>query len=194
MLKNYFASEIGMIQHAEIRGLVEEAFDKIAPEGVERAPSSSSGKHHPPDERGEGGWLLHARRVFRVVDDLARSFELTMFERDILYASALLHDLLQYGEGPYQPGSPTVAEHPILIARALHNKVDDYYHCIKTVADVIQFHSGIWGPAWDSPYTDLAAAYRRDVVSDNHFQKLPAIIHLADYIASREHIVVEPIG
>lgn len=67
------------------------------------APSSVSKKHHPPDEHGTGGNILHTKRVVRCALLLSQSQQRPLLEEDIVIAASLLHDTTKFI--PWQDGS-----------------------------------------------------------------------------------------
>jgi len=56
-------------------------------------PSSLTGKHHPPDERGIGGLNKHVEKVCWFLDGVVKEFLYTDETRDILLTAAYFHDL-----------------------------------------------------------------------------------------------------
>lgn len=142
------------------------------------APSSGSGKYHPADERGYGGLVLHTKRVVKLVEDLSVMYELSYYEQDVLITAAVLHDSWCKGLDPDTTHYST-----------------DLYHSLYPLQ---QFPYKCWGDrfiperVWDDIMSCVVAhmgkwSITRWVDVD---KKLPNVLKLADYIASRSHITV----
>lgn len=86
--------EVNLIQDYGARLFVRSLLFK-APKAFWIGAASASGKWHPPDERGEGGNVLHTKRVVRIVRFLAEAQDRSQYQTDILTAAAILHDLLK---------------------------------------------------------------------------------------------------
>jgi 23S rRNA maturation-related 3'-5' exoribonuclease YhaM len=87
--------EVGLITDQGIR-LFTRALLLEAPESFWEAPSSITKKHHPPDEHGVAGNILHTKRVVRNVVLLSRAQQRPLLEEDIVIAAALLHDTTKF--------------------------------------------------------------------------------------------------
>jgi len=83
---------IQSIENPKLERLVETIMEKYYSK-LRELPSSISGKHHPPDERGAYGLIRHICRVVKFCKHLAIEFKLTMRDQDRLIAAALLHDI-----------------------------------------------------------------------------------------------------
>lgn len=60
----------------------------------ETLSASKTCLYHPPEECGEGGLVLHSRRMSKLVDSgLTEHFNLSEHEKDLLIVSVLLHDI-----------------------------------------------------------------------------------------------------
>lgn len=149
-----------------VQTYVIDAFCNHAPEYFWEVPTSSTGKYHPEDERGEHGNWLHTKRVFYQYDlhseSLLRGGVITETQRNRGRAAALLHDLFKYGY-PEREGEHTVNYHDILNASFVrqHTELDD------EVARIIETHNGPWhlGPfprtlhEWAHHFADQSAAH-----------------------------------
>jgi HD domain len=91
-----FESSLWLIWDAEIREFIATVLAG-APQYFWTVPSSTSGKTHPPDERGEGGRVLHTKRVVRLVSEYGDLFDLNRTDKDVLIAAALIHDIIVNG-------------------------------------------------------------------------------------------------
>ena len=84
--------EINTIEDENIRHFVRSLLSKacIAFWGV---PSSEFFGVHPPDEYEDGGNVLHIQRVFRIAEKLCVAYALEPWDRDLVYAACLVHDI-----------------------------------------------------------------------------------------------------
>lgn len=120
---------------------------------------SSAGKHHPPDEHGEGGLALHTLRVARVCWTLCHSRP--DLNPDVMLSAGILHDIGRYGLLE-EPAQYTLPEHPDIGAAYLREYGDGL---IEEVACAVEAHSGRWGripprneTEWLVHYADCIAA------------------------------------
>lgn len=144
--------------------------------------------------------MLHARRVFNLCGHLSVAFELEGYSCDILLAAALLHDLYQF-RLPQDDGEAlryeTQEDHPAILARKLreHAEVAGRYdhaaqrvQILQNIASVVELHSGRWAPSGtvDRYWDELVR--RRTFPAEEDF--LGFLLHMADYIASRNNVFV----
>lgn len=167
-------NEISLIQNGLIRRIVILTLER-APNYFWEAPSSSSGKHHPPDEFQPRGNILHTKRVVKVGVDICRALKVSPEEEDFVIAATILHDICKFGY-PDNCGH-VVQEHGALVAQVMVDAkildVDNLNEDLIVILNLISTHMGRWGIPYDYPRETLAF-----------------IVHLADYIASREYITV----
>lgn len=141
------------------------------------APASKQ-KYHPPDERKEGGLVLHTRRVIRLTEDMVRFYNLNAWERDILLASAILHDSFARGVPPDDINASDIM-HPLYPRQQFPFKafadrfIDGKVY--EEIMECVESHQGPWSP---SPLLQSR-------------RKLPSIFQLIDHIASRSHVTIE---
>jgi hypothetical protein len=91
-----FESELWLIWDAEIREFIATVLAG-APRYFWTIPSSMSGYNHPLDERGDGGRVLHTKRVVRLASEYGNLFGLSRQDKDIIIAAALIHDIVVNG-------------------------------------------------------------------------------------------------
>lgn len=177
LLSDHFRSELMELQTPQLRKFVEHALD-CSPAYQLTAPAGVSQRHHPADERGEGGQTLHVKRVFRVCLSWSDDFSLDETNRDRLLAAALLHDIVKYGPDD-KPMPKLWKDHdtearPYLGQWIDHIRPDDF----EAICEAIRVHMGPWGNA---------KAGMGDPVTIGH------LLHMADYIASETWFTVEPL-
>ncbi len=153
---------------------------------LELIPASTSGRYHPPDERGIGGLRLHIRRMAHVLYMTAKHFGLSDKDRDILIFCAIVHDIsslstskLVKGEltRDYETWSKWHGNLSSQIATEGLMEVglasDD--PTLLTIQGIIQSHMGAWSPNLRQPVNN----------------KLEIIFSMADYVTTRKNILVE---
>jgi HD superfamily phosphohydrolase YqeK len=166
-------SSLRLIKSDEIRAWVNAMLD-IAPQAFWVRPCSSTGKHHRPDENAVGGQVVHTARVCNVAMHLSNMLSLTEWEQDILLASAILHDTCKYGlDGK---STYTNENHPQLLEILRDNNCIFLPECssYKEILLNVAQHMGRWTVEPIPPAT-----------------KLGKLLHIADFIASRNNIEVQ---
>lgn len=161
---------ISKIPNKPIRTFTYDMFD-VVPVTFWTIPSSSSGKYHPADERNVGGAVLHAMRVYEVAYRILETLDVGSIEWSIDLSASLLHDTCCRDIDGLS--DHTVDDHPLLVRRLanLHGIT-----CVfaTDVFNIIEAHMGKWGPV---RYLPALSCY--------------AVLHLADYIASKENIHID---
>ena len=153
-------------------------------------PSSFSGRYHPPDEHGPGGNVLHTKRVIRVAEIISDSYALSIEERDLIIAACLLHDITkgipseESGMFHYDPMHPyTVNKFVADCIRHDKEYANDSHSStlfiseenVQSILRLVRCHLGPWSPVPETyPITYM-----------------DYIVHLADNIASKVHVVIE---
>lgn len=180
--------EINLIKCEEVQQFVRSVLLKAAPIFWE-IPSSFSSAHHPPDEHGASGNILHTKRVVRIVDMLCESYTLTDSDRDNIIAAALIHDVTKgipseiEGDYHYDPMHPytvnkfvkSCIQHDKTYANDANSSTlfiaeDD----LQTILRLVRCHLGPWSPV---PET-IPITY------------LDYILHIADNLASKLHVII----
>ncbi len=159
-------SQIELISSTSIRVFVQ---DMVSLERSSFFTQPASRNHHLLDERGESGNLLHTIRVVKIVLMLAEACGMTRDPKDILIASAVLHDLCRYD----QEGKHIGKGHPLLVRKLAeeYGLVCSFYELIM---DMIEKHMGKWG---DPPFTPNIG--------------MDAILHLADCVEAHLPEVIQ---
>jgi len=144
---------ISRIDDATIRKFTSKAL-RQAPKYFCTITSSSSGRHHPIDEHGEGGLVLHTIRVFNVAEILIASFESSdkKIHPDVIKSASLLHDLYRYGVLDVAEAT-TNKEHPGLVAEVLKMMQEDF-EGKKAIITGVERHMGKWGKVLPSTFDD----------------------------------------
>lgn len=185
--ETHFQYELNRISNIEIRNLVVYLLDNRIPSDIWMKASSSSQKYHPLNKEGNPeSTLEHTKSVFRIVYTLCdhpniKDVVFDALARDLLLASALLHDSIKYGYP--EACEHTVFEHPILIKTLIDDTIANnpqWFQYFTEIADIISAHHGPWNT---SKYHDYSLPL---ITSDKQWY-----LHLADYLASRVYIRVD---
>jgi len=173
---NRFINEMTLIEDQNIRRFVWKCLEN-APSYFWTISSSSTGKYHPKDEFKEGGMVLHTKRSVKVAYHLCESLSVYGINKDCIIAAMIMHDLCCRGF-PEDTGH-TVDGHGylwIVMARTCWTKQDfiDNRH-FMLISRLILNHMG----KYDLPF------------SSEWNNKLDTICQLADYLSSREDVIVQ---
>jgi hypothetical protein len=172
-IKSRLYNSLNLIKDSSISAWSASMLD-MAPTAFWEKPSSSTGKHHPPDENQPGGQVTHTLRVCNVANHLSNMLDLSENERDILIAAAILHDICKYGlDGKSEYMNQ---EHPQLVEKLRDDLGIFLPPCqyTKEIFSTISQHMGRW------TIEPLPTA-----------TKLGRLLHVADFIASRDNIEVK---
>ena len=180
--------EIGSIDDEGIKSFVRSLLLKAST--FWEIPSSFSGRYHPPDEHGPGGNVLHTKRVVRVAEVISDSYALSIEERDLIIAACLLHDITkgipseEVGMFQYDPMHPyTVNKFVSDCIRYDKEYANDSHSStlfiseenVQSILRLVRCHLGPWSPVPETyPITYM-----------------DYIVHLADNIASKVHVIIE---
>jgi len=173
---------IQKIQNPKLQRLVEAIMVKYYAK-LRELPSSISGKHHPPDERGPLGLVRHICRCAKLCEEFAREFNLPQREKDWLIAAALLHDIancdiIQWNGKEWIRDEVEQSLHPMLssiILRRLYcppELQDD----VEAIARLIERHMSHWNyPASPKPETVLEYLFcaADDIVTKFEMKEVP---------------------
>lgn len=186
-MKKNFEDCLSLIQSEKIRRFVQKALDAAPPEFF-KAPCSSSGQYHPPEDQVEGGIIVHSRKAVRVALDLFRFFDVKdQLAKDKIIAACILHDIQKNGI-PWS--DKTSYEHGPIAAKWLfpfavlepEAKDEDFVHLDGDLVDILELvknHMGIW----NQPNKTSALKLGKDVEERDVWH---LIVQLSDYWASRK--------
>ena len=168
-LVDSFYKQIEKIHDADIQTFTKLALDN-APAEFWIAPCSSSGKHHPPEDNGEGGVLRHKIKGSYMVPELARFYDISELDADIARSGWLLHDIQKNGI-PW--GNKTHDAHG-LIAYVWLQQFPLKQPEKEAICNCVRYH--MW--RWVKPEDEVPRAMNPT--------KTEQIVQLADYVCSRE--------
>lgn len=139
-----FKPELELIEDALIREWVIRTLE-IVPEEFYKVPASRTGKYHPTCSLGEGGLVVHVKRVVYVCYRLSGGWNIKGRDRDIALAACILHDIAKAGfNSCYQD----YENHPInaekYFAKSVWPEVGD--NTYELIRDAVKYHMGCWTP------------------------------------------------
>jgi HD domain. len=160
--------ELDAIYVDELRDDAIQTFMSACPDYFWERPSSSTGKYHSVDERGEHGNWIHTKRVFAEYCNIAESWvelgAITPEQKEEGKVAALIHDMMKYG-WPSDQSEHTVNDHDLVAADVAANIGDNRDAVVKMIAS----HMGPWG---EGPEPES----RNEI-----------LLHTADKSAARQH-------
>lgn len=180
--------EINLILDQNIRSFVRSILYRSG--DFWQMPASCSGKHHPPDERGVGGNVLHTKRVVRTACLISESYSLPQDEKDLVIAASLLHDITKAikdestGKFKYDPMHPYTVG---MFVKRCQEEDKNYASesqsstlflsedSVQSILRLVRCHLGPWSP----------------VPETTPITYLDMIVHLADNVASKMHIIID---
>ena len=179
-----FEKELETIEDLHLRGFTKYALEN-APKYFHSIGASASGKYHPKFSQGEGGLVRHTKSVLMFCNELLNMspyHELPPLWKDYARVACLLHDICKYGEGDEMDKS-AYTDHALNGAWYV-DKMWGLYHSTDTqiciefapelITHAIMCHMGRWSKENQRPIS----------IIDN-------LVHLADYVASRNFINIE---
>ena len=172
----FFEREIQKIQSVDLQDFTRFFFDEKVGDWFWKSGASSSGKYHPQFSQGEGGLVRHTRAVVWFCDELLRlsSYAYMRDEyKDYALVACLLHDTCKYGNSD-QEDKGCYKAHGQLAAKAVDEAWQEFFgtSAPELLTMAIRSHMGQWtDPREDRPFTNI-----------------DRLVHMADYIASRNFL------
>jgi len=143
--------EIQYIENNALREQVIELLLAECPEHYWTYPASTSGNHHPMDERTIHGQWIHTKRMFSAFKYISESprktantnnildkFGISKHERECGLAASLTHDIFKFGRS--EKTDYTLENHDTLAAEYL----SDNYEFPDTFIQCIDSYNGPW--------------------------------------------------
>jgi len=154
--------QVDSIEDEEIKNFTKVLLSKAPPQFWY---GRASREHHPPDERGQYGNLIHTIRTVKLVSMMLESCDARPIICDIVTSATVLHDLCR--NGLEWENEHSVPEHPHLVRELAESHSISCGHS-ETIFGLIETHMGRWG---DPPHIPSVS--------------YSGIIHLADMISAR---------
>jgi len=172
-----FKEELQYITEEGLRETVLDIFAGLTPAYFFTAPASSSGKYHPPVSNGRYGVIRHTKLACYVAKELFSAFGMNNDddedERNIIMAACLLHDIRKFGPNADENGKSAGNHTPTHGYETMMLIMQDYDVPFE-LTKAIGAHMGVWSCEGAKPYLFTEKPSR-----------VVEIVHLADYIASR---------
>lgn len=173
-----FAKEIALIKDETLRRFTAHYFNNCVPDIFWTTGASASGKYHPEFAKGEGGLVRHTKAVVMFCDELMRMSQwayMTDARKDIAIMACLFHDTCKYG----MTNEVNTMEYKNHAANAATHVANCWYNYFNNCApyeltQAIKSHMGQWSTNRD----------------DRPFTPVDRLVHMADYIASRNFISI----
>jgi len=175
--------EISLIKDPKLREAVRKCI-KDNEKKLKILPASTSGKYHPPDERGPGGLVRHIKKVVWFIDHLGREFALDQEDLDILLVAGVLHDIALVVLTEIDQDGRVILEgrrykdHPKISAQMTNKYLTDAGFeptspTVIKILDLIRSHMSRWHPNCKQPY-----------------DRLEFFLCMADYFCSLEDVEI----
>ena len=167
---------INQINNKDIREFVMAVLNSVD-DSFYTMSASSSNKYHPAECNGEGGLVRHVQRAcyFGKLFIDSQKWDADNVRADILLASILLHDI---GKKEKYAEYREYYNHPIVGAKMLESfKGMIHPKYFQLIQDCVKCHMSIWGP--------------KSVQKEN-YTVLETFTYLADFLASKKDIVIDP--
>ena len=159
-----FKAQLELIKDKEKQSKVVDLLRRASTRNI-KEPASSTGKYHPGYAMGEYGLSRHVKAVVAFVVDICNAFP--NLDQDTLVIAALMHDIMKYqGEDKY-----TTKDHAAMGAKLLREVG------LEDEARLVASHMG----RWDAERGKAPAPTKED----------EKMLHLADYLASRQWIDID---
>ena len=181
MKKDVFETELHNFKYENVRISTEIVLEML-PDYFYQIPASSSGKYHPAFSLGEGGLVRHVKVALRILEEIFKDSVFGNYDnytKDLMRMALMLHDGFKSG---IENVGHTCSEHPVIMSDFILNNKEVL--CISEsdalfVSNLIRSHMGPWNK-------DRQGNVIMPIPKTNE----EIIIHLCDYIASRNFLNV----
>lgn len=106
-------------------------------------PSAFYKGHHPDDELGIWGNLIHVKRCVAIARIFVSMEDLPFTESDVLYSALIVHDIGKYGLNGLEERIQKT--HPEIGAQILQTFVSEPNSVIELIVQLVRAHMGRWG-------------------------------------------------
>ena len=178
-----FDGVLNTFENEKYRKIAEMLINEKSPAYWHTVPASSSGRYHPQFALNTGGLVRHTIAVVRFLNFMLEvecvGNQYTSEQRDLLRVAAIAHDMWKSGtQEEYENSKWTKFDHPLIAAKKIYemDEIDEDDRVF--LSKVISSHMGQFNT--DKRHPDIILPKPQD--------KYQAILHLADYLASRRDI------
>lgn len=176
--------ELALIVDKKIKAFAEHVLTQ-APAYFWTAPSSSTGKYHPPQSNGEGGLVRHTKAVVYIAEKLCDVYRVTGMRRDCVVAACILHDVLKYGREKQTHTTKNHDYQGALFVHGLGVKFNVENEALSYITCCIAWHMGRW--------TDMTGRKVTKAFPDGYLVE-ELIVHLADVMAAQKNVSLSHVG
>lgn len=176
-------NELHLIENDDLREDIRTILKEL-PSYFWQIPASSTQKYHPRYACTEHGLIKHTKVALKIAEDLLNltMFEFSVFEKDLIYASLIIHDGLKYG---FDYDLNSYFKHPIYISEFIlelnaNKKLKSDMLVLVRLAHIVSCHMGQWNK---NKYTGEELPIPSD--------EIDKFVHLCDYLSSRKYLNVE---
>lgn len=179
-----FAKEIALIKDMTLQRFTRYYLDNWTPDIFWTTGASASGKFHPDFAKGEGGLVRHTKAVVMFCDELMKMSQwayMTDARKDIAIMACIFHDTCKYGmtnevnTAEYKNHAENAAVNVELAWNEYFDRYNDpRVKCPYELMQAIRSHMGQWSTNRD----------------DRPFTPVDRLVHLADYVASRNFLSI----
>ena len=168
-----FENEIALISDKDKQDFVRYYFDNnYVPKYFWEIGASSTGKYHPKFAQGDGGLVRHTKAVVMFAQELLRMSSYAFMKdeyKDLAIIACLCHDTCKYGESEFDKDRYSI--HGELASQNVAQAWYDYFgtECPYLLTNAILTHMGQWS-------------------TERPFTQIDRLVHLSDYVASRNFI------
>ena len=135
-------SELSLIKDLETRNFTTDVI-LHAPGLYWYRPSAFFRGHHPEDELGVWGNLIHVKRVLIIAKEFVGMEDLDVPSADALYSGLTMHDIGKYGINGTE--ERIQKNHPDLVAQILQRNRANPITLIELIMGIVVTHMGRWG-------------------------------------------------
>lgn len=178
----FFETEIANITNENYQAFVKHYLTHYTPNYFWKIGASSTGKFHPAFSQGVGGLVRHTKAVSIFCEELLRMSQwayMTDDRKDLARVACILHDTCKYG---------------------VHDEMEKENYKFHATAAAFRVKDA-WQELFDeeAPY-ELVQAIRSHMgqwsteKDDRPFTPIDRLVHMADYIASRNFIDIPSIS
>ncbi len=181
MKKDVFNVELSRIKNDNVRNSTENVLEMM-PDYFYEIPASSSGKYHPIFSLGQGGLARHVKVAMRILEEIFKDEAFGTYDeytQDLMRMALMLHDGFKSG---IEYSGHTCSEHPVIMSDFILNNKDKLSISEEDaifVSNMIRSHMGPWNKDKQGNVIMPVPKTREEL-----------IIHLCDYIASRNFLNV----
>tara|TARA_Y100000310_G_C20652310_1_gene800111 strand:+ start:1267 stop:1974 length:708 start_codon:yes stop_codon:yes gene_type:complete len=190
--KKEFYSLVDQISNPDLQHFCTNALQEAAQQ-FWIAPSSSTGRNHPPEDSGTSGLIRHLIKAGEVTKQVARREDFTPYEKDMALAATLLHDIRKNG---HEWGESTDYRHGLLGAEYLQEfKLRDGT-AKQIIVDTVRYHMAPWNTTLENERYKLLFPSKDPEEQTKREQNIFTAAEITDEIAerkrgSRPHNIIE---